>query len=318
MKYEYENLSEDQFENLAVHICQRLLGAGVQGFAKGPDGGKDAKFIGKAQLFPSTSAPWEGITIIQAKHTIGINRHFGDTDFYSPDSKSCVIVEELPRIKKLFEQKGMNHYILFSNRRLGSQIASKITSHISEFCGIEEGSIYLCGLEQLEVWLARWPEIAAELNIDPADMPLIINPDDLAEVVMALAENKDKFSEVADDPPTPRIPYEKKNEINKMDSDYADIFRKKFLKDTAEIQAFLAAPENNELQKTYESIVDEFQLKILSKRKDYQEFNHLIEHLLDLMYKRDAILNQRKHKRLTRAMLFYMYWNCDIGLEDNA
>jgi hypothetical protein len=59
--------------------------------------------------------------------------------------------------------------------------------------------------------------------------------------------------------------------------------------------------------------VEEFQLKIISKRKTFQKFDQVMEYLLDLLFKRDPILNQRKHKRLTRAVLFYMYWNCDIG-----
>ncbi len=36
-----------------------------------------------------------------------------------------------------------------------------------------------------------------------------------------------------------------------------------------------------------------------------------MEYLIDLLFNRDPIL--RQHKRLTRVMLFYMYWNCDIG-----
>lgn len=59
--------------------------------------------------------------------------------------------------------------------------------------------------------------------------------------------------------------------------------------------------------------MDEFQLKIIAKRKDYQTFDAVMEYLLDLLFARDAVLRQTRHKRLTRAILFYMYWNCDIG-----
>jgi hypothetical protein len=44
MKYAYENLGDEQFEMLIVLLCQKLLGIGVQGFSKGKDGGRDAKF----------------------------------------------------------------------------------------------------------------------------------------------------------------------------------------------------------------------------------------------------------------------------------
>ena len=56
MKFAYEDLSDDQFEVLIVLLCQRLLGISVQGFAKGPDGGRDAKFVGTAELHPSKAA----------------------------------------------------------------------------------------------------------------------------------------------------------------------------------------------------------------------------------------------------------------------
>lgn len=68
----------------------------------------------------------------------------------------------------------------------------------------------------------------------------------------------------------------------------------------------------------YESVIDEFQLKIIAKRKDYQTFDEVMEYLVDLLFNRDPVLRQNFHKRLTRAVLFYMYWNCDIGDVDDA
>jgi hypothetical protein len=84
MKYAYEDLGDEQFETLIVFLCQKLLGISVQGFAKGPDGGRDAKFVGTAELHPSKAAPWAGTIIIQAKHTNGHNRNFSESDFYNP------------------------------------------------------------------------------------------------------------------------------------------------------------------------------------------------------------------------------------------
>jgi hypothetical protein len=67
------------------------------------------------------------------------------------------------------------------------------------------------------------------------------------------------------------------------------------------------------LLRMYESVADEFQLKIIAKRKGYQTFDEVMEYLADLLFGRDAVLRQHTHRRLTRAVLFYMYWNCDIG-----
>jgi hypothetical protein len=313
MKFAYEDLSDGQFESLVVLLCQRLLGISVQGFAKGPDGGRDAKFVGTAELHPSKTAPWTGITIVQAKHTNGYNRNFSESDFFSASAANTVLGKEIPRIKKLREAKQLDHYMLFANRRLAGNAETEIRQHIASQCGIPVLSIYLCGLEQLEIWLKRFPDVAKEADLDLVDSPLIVSPDDLAEVVQALARQKDDMVALLDDPPTGRVTYEQKNALNNMSAEYAKAQRRKYLKETAQIRAFLAAPENIDLLRMYESVVDEFQLKIIAKRKDYQTFDDVMEYLVDLLFNRDPILRQHAHKRLTRAVLFYMYWNCDIG-----
>lgn len=313
MKFAYEELSDSQFETLIVHLCQRLLGVSVQGFAKGPDGGRDAKFVGTAEIHPSKTDPWVGTTIVQAKHTNGYNRNFSESDFFSTSSKNTVLGKEIPRIKMLREANQLDHYMLFANRRLAGNAETEIRNDIATQCGIPTSSIYLCGLEQLEIWLKRFPEVASEVDLDPVDSPLNVSPDDLAEVVQALARQKGVMEALIDDPPTVRVTYEQKNLLNNMSVEYAKEQRRKYLKETTQIRAFLAAPENLDLLRLYESVVDEFQLKIIAKRKYYQTFDDVMEYLVDLLFNRDPVLRQHVHKRLTRAVLFYMYWNCDIG-----
>lgn len=319
MKYAYEDLSDDQFETLIVLLCQSLLGISVQGFSKGPDGGRDAKFIGTAELHPSKSAPWSGTVIIQAKHTNGYNRHFSESDFFSADGgENTVLGKEIPRIRKLRESHHLDHYMLFANRRLAGNAETEIRAFIGKECGIPEASIYLCGLEQLELWLRSFPDVPKKAMLDPVDSPLIVSPDELAEIVQALAKQRTEVLALIDDLPTSRTLYEQKNVLNNMTEAYAKDQCKRYLKETAQIRTFLAAPENLELLQLYESVVDEFQSKIIAKRKDYQTFDEVMNYLLDLLFSRDPILRQRSHKRLTRVMLFYMYWNCDIGEVSDA
>jgi hypothetical protein len=312
VKFAYEDLSPGQFETLVIHLCQQLLGISVQGFSTGVDGGRDAKFVGTAELHPSRAAPWAGIVIIQAKHTNGHNRKYSDADFFNPGQKGAVIEEELPRIKKLKNEKALDHYMLFSNRRLSALAEEDVRKHLSAECGIPYGSLYLCGLEQLEIWMKTFPRVATLADIDPIYSPLIVSPDELADLVEAFVRSQSTLSAALSTPPTPRVTYADKNALNKMSDEYADAQRKNYMKDTAQIQAFLAAPENESLRQKYESLVAEFQLKILSKRKDYQNFDEVLEYLTDLLFARDTFL--RAHKRLTRSMLFYMYWHCDIGV----
>lgn len=316
MKYAYEDLGDTRFEELVVALCRRLLGMGTQGFAKGPDGGRDAKFIGTAELLPSKRTPWQGTVIVQAKHTYGYNRSFSEADFFNPRSVNSIVTEEVSRIKKLRAAKQLDHYMLFANRKLTGGIESAIRALIAKECGIPESSIMLCGIEQLEGWLKDFPDVAAQMNLDPIDSPLIVSPDELSEVVQALASHLNGVANVLDAPPTPRTLYEKKNQINNMTPEYAKALRMRYLKHTAQIKLFLAAPENDELLRLYESAVEEFQLNIIAKRKDYQSFDEVMNHLSRLLVERDPIL--RANRMLTRVMLFYMYWNCDIGEDDDA
>ena len=148
-------------------------------------------------------------------------------------------------------------------------------------------------------------------HLDLVDSPLIVSPDELAEIVYAFAEHTATITDALDMPPTDRVSYDAKNAVNNMTKEYAVAQRKYYLKETAQIQKFLAAPENSDVLHQYDTVVEEFQLKIIAKRKNYQSFDEVMNYLLDLLFDRDPIL--RKHKRLTRALLFYMYWHCDIG-----
>ncbi|MCD6394467.1 MAG: hypothetical protein J7M40_13290, partial [Planctomycetes bacterium] len=57
-KYPLYNLNDKDFEDLSSLICERILGTGTIVFSTGKDGGRDAKFTGKANKFPSEAAPW--------------------------------------------------------------------------------------------------------------------------------------------------------------------------------------------------------------------------------------------------------------------
>jgi hypothetical protein len=208
--------------------------------------------------------------------------------------------------------------MMFANRRLAGNADAAITAHLAKECGLPKESIYLCGIEQLELWLKQFPGVANLADLDPVDSPLIVSPDELAVVVEAFARNKVEVAAAIDTPLGDRTSYEQKNLLNNMTPEYARALRKRYLKETAGIAKFLAAPENMEIQQSYEAAVEEFQLKIIAKRKEYQNFDAVMEYLLDLLFARDPILRQKKHKRLTRVVLFYMYWNCDIGESADA
>ena len=162
-------------------------------------------------------------------------------------------------------------------------------------------------IEQLELWLKRYPDIVRIARIDPIDSPLNVAPDELAEIIEALVLHKDDLKGSL---PVARTSLAEKDRLNQMTEDYSKELRRRYLSHTNSIQAFLADPLNEDLQKKYDTAAQEFNFKIITNRQDYQLFDAVMEHLFDVLF-RDPIL--AKNRGLTRALLFYMYWNCDIG-----
>lgn len=313
MGYAFEDLEDAQFERLVVQCMRKLFGAGVQGFAPGKDGGRDARFEGTAAHFPSEAAPWTGITIGQAKHTAAVNAHYNETSF-SGDGKSSVLSKEIERLKKLKAAGELDNYILFSNRRLGGVVGPALQKRIATDVGLPTASVHLVGVERLNELLVEHPDVLELARIDPVDSPLLPSSEDLSEVVLAIADELEPAADTLG--PAERVAYDTKNEANRMSPEFAAELSKRYLGYTRRIDDFFAAPENEPILRRYEATVEDFQLKIIAKRQDYQSFDDVFNYLVEILVKRDPALAGRA--KLVRIMLFYMYWSCDIGEQPDA
>lgn len=313
----YHDISDDQFEQVVVALGQRLFGAGLTGFSKGKDGGKDAKFQGTAERYPSSASPWQGSTIIQAKHTNGINASFSDKPFFNPENGTGTLLEELPRIIELAASGELQNYLVVSNRKLTGITEGKMKAFFHEATGIEQERLGFAGTDQLDQWFSLFPEAKNALDFRPLDRPLIVSPDELAVTIEAFS---DAFKEIdvsdAQDLPTARTPLSEKNVLNNMSEDFAKKLRGLYLALTRQIDAFLGDPKNSEFQATYHEAAEEFSLKITEFQGDGDTFDSVFNYLTDLLIDRSSML--KSNKRLTRAVLFYMYWTCDIGKNADA
>ncbi len=115
MDYRLENLSEDDFEKLVNILCQKKLGTGTVSFSKGKDGGRDGRFKGTANSYPSDKDLWNGKFIIQAKHTTDYQASCSDNTFFG--NKTSLINGEIDKIKKLKSNGEIDNYLLFTNRK---------------------------------------------------------------------------------------------------------------------------------------------------------------------------------------------------------
>lgn len=305
MKYPLNELSSKEFENVVASICEEILGAATIIFSEGKDGGKDAKFTGKANSFPSKASPWEGKIIIQAKHTTKIEASCSDSAF------SAILKKEIPSIKALKDNDELDYYLLFTNRKLSGGQDHKIEDFIEKNSDVENVVI---GEEKIQKWLQDYPSIVKNNNLSKLLLPLEFYEDDLKTLITRFATinfDSEELQEIKRN--NDRIPISEKNDLNKLSQAYFDNIFKKSMNDFSKIETFIKSPKNTEIQNFYDNTIDDIQSKIIVKRSEFNTFEKIIEHLYDFVFNShsDELKNDR---RLIRTFLHYMYFHCDIGV----
>ncbi len=304
MKYPLENLTDTEFENLVALICSEILGTGTVVFSVGKDGGKDARFNGKANNFPSKSEPWKGKIIIQAKHTQRPDASCSDSDFQSILKKSVI-----PAINKLKGKNEIDYYLLFTNRKLSGIQDAKIEDIFGDKTDTENR---LIGLETIELWLTQYPNIAKNLNLNKLLLPLSFDENDLRIIVNSF----NKLDKIKGD--LSKIPenrdIENKNKLNALSKEYFDNVIKKNLIYFEQIREFLKDSINKEYLDKYENTIDDINAKIVVHRTDFEKFEMILEFLYDFIVENNTELKNKR--RLVRLFLHYMYYNCDIGINE--
>jgi len=311
VNYPLYNLNDKELESLSALICERILGTGVIVFSDGKDGGRDAKFTGTANNFPSKASPWIGKVIIQAKHTTNPTASCSDSSF------KTILKKEVGSIKKLKDDKKIDFYLLFTNRKLSGLQDPKIEDLIEEEVGVPSCII---GLERMQLWLRAYPDISKVLELNKLLMPLEFYEQDIQDLVIAFSSSltgatqkriKDIRKELT------RIPIEEKNTINNFGKEYFDNVLIKSTSYFNEIKLFLEDPKNDDYKLMYENTVDDLQEEIVIKRNEYAAFEEILSHLYKIILdsKNNDLMKNRKN---IRVFLHYMYFNCDIGLKELA
>lgn len=67
--YNLTGLNPRDFEHLIQSLAMEVIASGVTPFGDGPDGGREATYNGK-MAYPSSSSPWDGYLVIQAKFNV--------------------------------------------------------------------------------------------------------------------------------------------------------------------------------------------------------------------------------------------------------
>lgn len=308
MRIEYHDLSDGDFERLVVAICIETLGPGVVSFSSGPDGSRDARFEGTSLQLPSPAAPYKGKFIIQAKHTEDPVAKYSDPAFSGP-GKTSVISKECPGVKKLVDTNQLDHYFLFANRRMSGVAEEPIRKRIADETGAKIVEIF--GIERMDVLLKKFKGAMDTFGSESLSLPLLVTSEDLAEVILAISQNLDAFEDAFKPDELQRVSFREKNDANGLSNDLAKYIRQKYMPQFDSVKQFLANPDNKEILRSYQSAAEEFEEQIAIHRGKYQSFDEVLTRIKSLLTKRDGDL--ARQKALTNLVVYYMYWNCDIG-----
>ena len=309
-QYPFENLNDEEFENLIIRIAKELLGVGCKTFSAGKDGAKDGWFEGKAENYPSKNSPWSGKFNLQAKHTKNYNSSCSDNDFYI--NQSSVLNKEIVRLKEVMKTTPFDNYIIFTNRKLTGSTHPTIIEMLRNELGIK--NVEIIGREQIDTYLNDYPQIAHQFGLSKFQAPLRFYEKDLKKVIIIFSQQSKAIVTEANNYITSFtiIEKEKKNELNNLSKEYFDFIIKHSLQYFGEIEKFLRNPNNIDYQKMYSKTVGDLQEVIIIDRTHFNKFEHILKHLNDYIVQNneDILIDLRD---IVRVFIHFMYFNCDIG-----
>ena len=187
MNYRLELLSSDNFENLVNTICQEILGTAVVSFSKGKDGGKDGRFEGTANNYPSNSENWSGKFIIQAKHTSNPIASCSDSEFNN------IIDKEITQLKNLKETGEIDNYLLFTNRKYTGIKGDALREKIKNEVGLN--NVAIIGVETINnQYLNSNRSIVKQYDLDKLILPFDFSDAEIRDVIV---EFKGQLNEIS-------------------------------------------------------------------------------------------------------------------------
>ncbi len=310
-RYAFELLSEDEFEHLTVAICKKVLGSGVHGFTKGPDGARDASFEGTAESYPSSASPWSGKMIIQAKHVDDQNKSCSDHDFFK--NESSIVKREIRRLNQIKSDTGetLDCYLIFTNRKLTGGIHPKIVKLIKTDLNIKYADII--GFNDLTNFVNTYKELIKEFNLEGNYLPERFYEEDIRKVILLFKNNKDwnKTSPIKDESLT-FVDKQKKNKLNNVSDDYFADIKDNSLMYFNSINDFLKDPRNAELREDYNNTVSDLRGYIMQNKNKFT-FEDILETIIKNITGDKSKEDIFRARALTRVFVHFMYWNCDIG-----
>lgn len=308
MDFRLENLSDGDFERLVNILCQRVLGTGVVSFSKGKDGGRDGRFTGTANEYPSKQSPWVGKFIIQAKHTDNYNASCSDNPFFG--NKTSTVNSEIEKVNILKSKGEIDNYLIVTNRK-ESEAREDAVKHIIVETGLT--NVDIIGKETIHNWLLEYDDIAKQFKLGRhfREQPLQLTDFDIKDAIIAFGKETPRIKVIQ--PITKYLLKNQKNKLNNLSQHYYDAqIRHRSLEYFEAIDAFLSDPKNEGYTEVYHNFAFELSNKIEIERDVFNEFEEIFSYLYDLIFIENKV-DLKKDKRLIWVFLHHLYFNCHIG-----
>ena len=311
MNYRLDLLNHITFEDLINTICQDILGIGVIVFSQGKDGGRDGKFNGTAQNFPSKIEPWKGKFIIQAKHTSNPIASCSDTEFKG------IVNKEIPKLINLKNSNNIDNYLLFTNRKYSGVMGEEILSKIKMETNIDR--CIIIGIESINnQYINSNQGIIKKYRLNEHHIPFDFSDEEIKNIIIAFkthltsmkAEITEEVSKLKYD--FKYIDKPTKNKKNNLTEEYFQTeIVSKSLMDFDKIEHFLNNPINSDLKDYYFDTAHELNQMITLNRNDFGSFEEIFIYIYKFICDGDQCL--KGAKRHVTTFLHYMYYECLIG-----
>lgn len=293
-----------EFEELVRALGLRLFGAGLTSFKAGKDGGRDARFEGIPDAWPSKATGSHGKYVLQSKHTGGAQGCCSDSDFKTH------MKGETKKVKRLIADQELSHYVVFTNRTKSAAEDEDFRKTFGKLKGLSEA--WLVGTEHLHGLLSEHGDIWDRYDED-VRTPVRFNRDDLIKIIHDFSD----FVKQGDGQPRTDIlnhlKLEEKNKLNGISAPYFADLQRHSMPQFDQIRSFLSNPRNEEHLDLYRDTADDLRgrLRAMLAQGTVDRLEDGFERVRQDFIATDDKL-QRK-KRWVRVFLDYMYSTCDIG-----
>lgn len=303
-QYLFHVMYWQEFEDLVRGLGMRLLGPSLSGFKPGPDGGRDARFEGIPERWPSGQGQEHGQYVLQSKHSSREGSCCSDDDFKG------TLRKEIRKVKLLIAAKELSHYLVFTNRTKPAAEDETFRKNFGKVKGLQKA--WLIGREDLQMLLTEHGDLWDRYEEDVKN-PVRFNRDDLVQIIHDFAAFVTSGKGQAPSESLTTLKLEEKNKLNRISEAYFSDLRRHSMPQFEQIRTFLENPRNEEALNLYRDTVDELrgQLRTMLSQSTISRIEEGFDQIRDQFIANDEKL--RTKRRWVRVFLDYMYSNCDIG-----